>query len=74
MQYFSIYYSNNIFYLIIDKHEIYNNYAKKLSEVQLVKYNKIVDERKKLVYMDIYLVYVYQLYFIVLNYNFKKNK
>jgi len=60
------------FNLTIDKHEIYNNYVKKLTDEQVIKYNKIVDERKKISLHGYLFGLCLSLIFIALNYNLKK--
>mgnify|MGYP001169687528 FL=1 len=60
------------FNLTIDKNDIYLNYVKKLDDDQVVKYNKIVSERKNISLMGYLYGLCLSVVFILVNYNFKK--
>ena len=60
------------FNLTIDKNDIYLNYVKKLDDEQVVKYNKIVSERKNISLMGYLYGLCLSVVFILVNYNFKK--
>ena len=60
------------FTLSTDKQDIHNNYVKKLSDEQLVKYKKIVNERKNISIKGYLLGLSLSICFILLNYNLLK--
>ena len=54
------------------KNDIYLNYVKKLHDEQVVKYNKIVSERKNISLMGYLYGLCLSVVFILVNYNLKK--
>lgn len=56
----------------IDKQNIFKNYIKILDKEQLIKYNKIIEERKRISLNGYLLGLIFSIVFILVNYNLNK--
>lgn len=56
----------------IDKQNIFKNYIKILDKEQLIKYNKIIEERKRISLNGYTLGLIFSIVFILVNYNLNK--